>query len=223
VAATVHESVAYVFRFFQLLCENHNHECQLVLRKQGLVQLTMDFIDVLCPGVNSGLSLGNLFDSETKVALINQTLISLTEYCQGPCPENQMTLATYDSHAIDICMALLLHDMSKVKIPQMEAVLDIKGNTTKFLLSLLESRYSIEVVDRIVYNVDNPTQVTKALKQLHGLAKTKSKIPREVIARAQEVGHDSYILSYQIGVYKPVFGKHMKEDEELNDYRDHTA
>lgn len=90
VAAEVYRSVMWVLRFLQLLCENHNLESQLCLRKHGLVQTTLSFVDALCGGLTSGVGFNSLFTSEDKSNLTNQTLISLTEYCQGPCPENQV-------------------------------------------------------------------------------------------------------------------------------------
>jgi hypothetical protein len=45
------------------------------------------------------------------VALINQTLETLTEYCQGPC-HDQNCIATHESNGLDIITALLLTDIN---------------------------------------------------------------------------------------------------------------
>jgi len=137
VSTEVYKCVTWVFRFFQLLCENHNMEAQLCLRKQGLIQLTLDFVDALCGGVASGAGIASLFPSQAKTDLINQTLISLTEYCQGPCPENQIAIATHDSHGIDVCVTLILHDHSPIPTGKLETVLILKVIFYLFLIVLL--------------------------------------------------------------------------------------
>ncbi|KAH0510734.1 Inositol 1,4,5-trisphosphate receptor type 1 [Microtus ochrogaster] len=84
-----------ILRFLQLLCENHNRDLQNFLRCQNnktnynLVCETLQFLDCICGSTTGGLGLLGLYINEKNVALINQTLESLTEYCQGPCHENQ--------------------------------------------------------------------------------------------------------------------------------------
>lgn len=85
-----------ILRFLQLLCENHNRDLQNFLRCQNnktnynLVCETLQFLDCICGSTTGGLGLLGLYINEKNVALINQTLESLTEYCQGPCHENQV-------------------------------------------------------------------------------------------------------------------------------------
>ena len=86
-----------ILRFVQLLCENHNHDLQNYLRNQNnknnynVVCETLQFLDCICGSTTGGLGLLGLYINENNVALINQTLESLTEYCQGPCHENQVS------------------------------------------------------------------------------------------------------------------------------------
>ena len=86
-----------ILRFLQLLCENHNAHLQNYLRVQpnnptsyNLVCQTLQFLDCICGSTTGGLGLLGLWINEHNVHLINQTLESLTEYCQGPCHENQV-------------------------------------------------------------------------------------------------------------------------------------
>ena len=78
-----------VLRFLQLLCENHNPELQNLLRNQNnktnynLVSETLMFLDCICGSTTGGLGLLGLYINESNVTLINQTLETLTEYCQG--------------------------------------------------------------------------------------------------------------------------------------------
>lgn len=89
-----------VLRFLQLLCENHNPELQNLLRSQNnktnynLVSETLMFLDCICGSTTGGLGLLGLYINESNVTLINQTLETLTEYCQGKFnmqpPENMI-------------------------------------------------------------------------------------------------------------------------------------
>ena len=85
-----------ILRFLQLLCENHNPDLQNYLRTQNcktnynLVGETLQFLDCICGSTTGGLGLLGLYINEKNVALINQTLETLVEYCQGPCHENQV-------------------------------------------------------------------------------------------------------------------------------------
>lgn len=51
---------------------------------------TLQFLDIMCGSTTGGLGLLGLYINEYNVALITQTLETLTEYCQGPCHENQV-------------------------------------------------------------------------------------------------------------------------------------
>lgn len=77
-----------ILRFLQLLCENHNQELQNLLRTQNnktnynLVSESLMFLDCICGSTTGGLGLLGLYINENNVSLINQTLETLTEYCQ---------------------------------------------------------------------------------------------------------------------------------------------
>lgn len=51
---------------------------------------TLQFLDIMCGSTTGGLGLLGLYINESNVHLIIQTLETLTEYCQGPCQENQV-------------------------------------------------------------------------------------------------------------------------------------
>ena len=53
---------------------------------------TLQFLDCICGSTTGKLGLLGLYINESNVGLINQTLTTLTEYCQGPCHENQVTI-----------------------------------------------------------------------------------------------------------------------------------
>ena len=74
---------------------------QNYLRKQenktnyNLVLETLSFLDCICGSTTGGLGLLGLYINEQNVALINQCLCTLTEYCQGPCHLNQVHLKLF--------------------------------------------------------------------------------------------------------------------------------
>ena len=67
-----------------------------------------------------------LYINEHNVGLINQTLRTLTEYCQGPCHENQNAIAQHESNGIDIIIALILNDINPLGRTRMDLVLELK-------------------------------------------------------------------------------------------------
>jgi RyR and IP3R Homology associated len=56
----------------------------------NMVGETLQFLDCICGSTTGGLGLLGLYINEINVHLVIQTLESLTEYCQGPCHENQV-------------------------------------------------------------------------------------------------------------------------------------
>lgn len=80
-------SQTFVFPFkFQNFLRNQNNK-----NNYNLVCETLQFLDCICGSTTGGLGLLGLYINEQNVGLINQTVESLTEYCQGPCHENQVT------------------------------------------------------------------------------------------------------------------------------------
>lgn len=153
-----------ILRFLQLLCENHNRELQNFLRNQNnktnfnLVSETLMFLDCICGSTTGGLGLLGLYINEYNVALINQTLETLTEYCQGPCHDNQNCIAIHESNGLDIITALILNDINPLGKSRMDLVLELKNNASKLLLAIMESRGDSENAERILYNM-NPKQL----------------------------------------------------------------
>jgi len=59
---------------------------------------TLRFLDCICGSTTGGLGLLGLYINEQNVGLINQTLQTLTEYCQGPCQANQVCVFISQSY-----------------------------------------------------------------------------------------------------------------------------
>lgn len=149
-----------ILRFLQLLCENHNSELQNYLRVQpankttyNLVCETLQFLDCICGSTTGGLGLLGLWINENNVHLINQALETLTEYCQGPCHENQYSIINHESNGIDIVIALILNDIQPLSKNNLEMFLALKDNASKLLLAVMESNDDTANSERIMYNI----------------------------------------------------------------------
>uniref|UniRef100_A0AAZ3SUC6 Inositol 1,4,5-trisphosphate receptor n=1 Tax=Oncorhynchus tshawytscha TaxID=74940 RepID=A0AAZ3SUC6_ONCTS len=194
-----------ILRFLQLLCENHNQDLQNFLRCQNnktnynLVCETLQFLDVMCGSTTGGLGLLGLYINESNVVLITQTLETLTEYCQGPCHENQTCIVAHESNGIDIITALILNDISPLCCYRMEMVLQLKDNASKLLLALMESRHDNENAERILFNL-RPRELVEVIKKAY---QQESECEVGVVS-PQEVGHNIYILALQLARHNKI-------------------
>lgn len=75
---------------FVTLCFQNFLRCQNNKANYNLVCETLQFLDIMCGSTTGGLGLLGLYINESNVHLIIQSLETLTEYCQGPCQENQV-------------------------------------------------------------------------------------------------------------------------------------
>ncbi|KAJ7424022.1 inositol 1,4,5-trisphosphate receptor type 1 [Willisornis vidua] len=226
-----------ILRFLQLLCENHNRELQNFLRHQNnktnynLVCETLQFLDCICGSTTGGLGLLGLYINERNVALVNQTLESLTEYCQGPCHENQTCIATHESNGIDIIIALILNDINPLGKYCMDLVLQLKNNASKLLLAIMESRQDSENAERILFNM-RPRELVDVMKNAYnqGLDCDHEEESGDDGISPKDVGHNIYILAHQLARHNKTLQQMLKPgsdpdegDEALRFYAKHTA
>ncbi|XP_072419628.1 inositol 1,4,5-trisphosphate-gated calcium channel ITPR3 isoform X1 [Chiloscyllium punctatum] len=198
-----------ILRLLQLLCENHNNNLQNFLRCQhnktnyNLVCQTLQFLDIMCGSTTGGLGLLGLYINEHNVLLIIQTLETLTEYCQGPCTENQTCIVSHESNGIDIITALILNDISPLCKYRMDLVLLLKDNASKLLLALMESRHDSENAERILFNL-RPQELVNVISKAYQQEEECEN--SEVSPR--DVGHNIYILALQLS-------RHNKQLQQL--------
>uniref|UniRef100_A0A4W3GFZ5 Inositol 1,4,5-trisphosphate receptor n=1 Tax=Callorhinchus milii TaxID=7868 RepID=A0A4W3GFZ5_CALMI len=214
-----------ILRLLQLLCENHNSDLQNLLRCQNnktnynLVCQTLQFLDIMCGSTTGGLGLLGLYINENNVPLIIQTLETLTEYCQGPCTENQTCIVTHESNGIDIITALILNDISPLCKYRMDLV-QVVGmtsaiNVDQSLLSILNTRFHtvtayVDVIKKAYYQEEECENL-------------------EVSPR--DVGHNIYILALQLVLNNMQLQQMLKsgkpeqqeEEDPLTYYSKHTA
>ena len=231
-----------ILRFLQLLCENHNRSLQNLLRDQmnktkyNLVCETLVLLDVICGSTTGGLGLLGLYINENNVLLINQILETLTEYCQGPCYENQACIATHESNGLGIITALILNDINPLGKSRMDLVLELKNNASKLLLAIMESRTSDSenVAEKIIYNMNPKQLVDVACKAFHQemLDEDGDEGDGEETVSPKVVGHNIYILCHQLALYNREIGGLLKPNPETTDakvaealrfYNSHTA
>ncbi|XP_076236101.1 inositol 1,4,5-trisphosphate receptor-like isoform X3 [Calliopsis andreniformis] len=217
-----------ILRFLQLLCENHNRDLQNFLRNQNnktnfnLVSETLMFLDCICGSTTGGLGLLGLYINEHNVALINQTLETLTEYCQGPCHDNQNCIATHESNGLDIITALILNDINPLGKTRMDLVLELKNNASKLLLAIMESRGDSENAERILYNMNPKQLVDVACRAFHQESLDDdgdvddSSTDGEDGVSPKEVGHNIYILCHQLAQHNKELSSMLKPSEENN-------
>lgn len=152
-----------------LRCQNNKNNYNLVCE-------TLQFLDCICGSTTGGLGLLGLYINEKNVALINQTLESLTEYCQGPCHENQVhgegcggescarfqansvsltgfvayvlqnCIATHESNGIDIIIALILNDINPLGKKRMDLVLELKVSSLSQVKHVKKKNHALTMV-----------------------------------------------------------------------------
>ncbi|XP_054164139.1 inositol 1,4,5-trisphosphate receptor-like isoform X3 [Oppia nitens] len=237
-----------ILRFLQLLCENHNSELQNYLRHQNsknnfnLISETLMFLDRLCGSTTGGLGLLGLYINEHNVTLVNQTLETLTEYCQGPCHENQNCIAMHESNGIDIIIALILNDINPLGKKRMDLVLELKNNASKLLLAIMESRADSENAERILFNMIPKQLVEVTCNAFHQIEDISDEIDsfsdiddNDDVVNPKEVGHNIYILCHQLAQHNKDLASllknsgdtdievNLKMKDSLSYYQSHTA
>ncbi|XP_034937156.1 inositol 1,4,5-trisphosphate receptor isoform X4 [Chelonus insularis] len=217
-----------ILRFLQLLCENHNRDLQNFLRNQNnktnynLVSETLMFLDCICGSTTGGLGLLGLYINEHNVALINQTLETLTEYCQGPCHDNQNCIATHESNGLDIITALILNDINPLGKTRMDLILELKNNASKLLLAIMESRGDSENAERILYNMNPRQLVDVACRAFHQDSLDDDNDNDDTSNNGddgvspKEVGHNIYILCHQLAQHNKELSAMLKPSESNN-------
>uniref|UniRef100_A0A3B4CNT8 Inositol 1,4,5-trisphosphate receptor n=1 Tax=Pygocentrus nattereri TaxID=42514 RepID=A0A3B4CNT8_PYGNA len=228
-----------ILRFLQLLCENHNRHLQNFLRDQNnktnynLVCETLQFLDCICGSTTGGLGLLGLYINERNVDLVLQTLETITEYCQGPCHENQSCIAKHESNGIDIIIALIVNPIEPLGKNRMDLVLELKNNASKLLLAIMESCHDSENAEQILDKM-RPNELVDVIKEAYAQGVVESVIDVEAAGdqiTPKDVGHNIYILAHQLARHRKALQQSLKPgsdadiegEESLRYYAKHTA
>ncbi|KAM9815199.1 inositol 1,4,5-trisphosphate receptor type 2 isoform X1 [Syngnathus typhle] len=236
-----------ILRFLQLLCENHNSDLQNFLRSQNnktnynLVCETLQFLDCICGSTTGGLGLLGLYINESNVDLVRQTLETITEYCQGPCHENQTCIARHESNGIDIIIALIVNQINPLGKNRLDLVLELKNNASKLLLAIMESRHDSENAEKILFKM-RPTELVDAMKEAFAQALESEEDEDSALYHIKplDVGHNIYILAHQLARHSKILQQSLRagsslvtgtssdpdndeKDDALQYYANHTA
>ncbi|XP_047452653.1 inositol 1,4,5-trisphosphate receptor type 2 isoform X2 [Mugil cephalus] len=235
-----------ILRYLQLLCENHNSDLQNFLRHQNnktnynLVCETLQFLDCICGSTTGGLGLLGLYINESNVDLVRQTLETITEYCQGPCHENQTSIAKHESNGIDIIIALIVNSINPLGKNRLDLVLELKNNASKLLLAIMESRHDSENAEKILFKM-RPTELVDVMKEAYaqGLESEEDEDSMGDMIKPRDVGHNIYILAHQLARHNKILQQSLRpgstlgsrsgvdpdneKDDALHYYAKHTA
>ena len=188
-----------IMRLAQLMCEHHHNDLQNLMRRNNIVQLTQDYMDCLCLTPSGTYSVQGCLSQEARLGLLNQCIISLTEFCQGPNKDNQLCVATHDAHTFELAHGVLSMERSfgVNAAERAEAALNLKRNFVTFLLSLLESRQTDVVAEKLIISMDT-LQLLKTLKSAHRQLLAYSDVGQHISPLALEVSSSTYILLHQL-------------------------
>jgi ryanodine receptor 2 len=177
-----------LFRFLQLLCEGHNLEFQNYLRTQtgnntivNIIICTVDYLLRLQESIMdfywhySGKSTVDLAGKENfcrAIVVAKQVFNTLTEYIQGPCVGNQLTLAhsrLWD--AIGGFLYIFSHLQDKLskdpgQIELLRELMTLQKDMIIMLLSMLEGNVlngpiGKQMVDTLIENQPNVEMLLK--------------------------------------------------------------
>eukprot|EP01135_Chromosphaera_perkinsii_P005608 Nk52_evm22s355 gene=Nk52_evmTU22s355 len=198
-----------VLRYLQLLCEGHNLELQNYIRDQehaaksyNLLKEILYYVDDICGSITL---LDSNITSDT-VDYINICLGALTEFCQGPCVDNQIAIITSDDANVELFVALVLNDIHPLNETRLDKFLALKQNAAQLLLAVLERRSDRLFADRILISWDaaQMVQVIQNIYEYHVRVKSGNhELPLYEMNAADvlEVGHTIYLLADTLGPY----------------------
>ncbi len=157
--------IKQILRFLQLLCEGHNLELQSLLRLQPNSAKSVDLISETA-GCLEALE-GGIDKNNIDIAI--QLFVTLTEYCQGPSAENQITLSrTKLCESINYIWKLKALHVEHAKINK------LKESMLVTLLSLLEGNTS-PAIPRHILNTLNFNELIKDFKLVSGFVELNLK------------------------------------------------
>ncbi len=140
------EMLQRCFRFLQLLCEGHFTGLQHFLRAQANNSKSYDLVTETVEILEH---LERCIDDKT-VGVMSQLWISLTEYIQGPCQENQNVLIS-----TKLCESanFLLEDELAL-VTETDARQELKEEVLLTLLSIMEGHSSPQVAMHLLRTLD---------------------------------------------------------------------
>jgi hypothetical protein len=135
-----------LFRFLQLLCEGHHSGLQNYLRVQ---KANIKSYDLIAESVSTiEMFSEHNFDNYV-IKVIIQVYISLTEFIQGPCKDNQLGLLS--TKLCERSNMILSFSLKNVKE---DLIVELHEETLLTLLSLLEGMTSTLIPEHLIRTLD---------------------------------------------------------------------
>eukprot|EP00056_Hartaetosiga_gracilis_P007617 m.110530 g.110530 ORF g.110530 m.110530 type:complete len:2634 (+) comp12749_c0_seq1:91-7992(+) len=222
-----HANMRAILRLLQLLCENHNNLLQNYLRVQPNNKVSYNLILETIKYLDYGIALAI---NDQNVGNVIQTLSTLTEYCQGPCVENQNTVASHESNGLDIVVKeLLLYDfpeLNNTTIAEIrvrpEQLLELKKQAAALLLSVMESRQEESLSQRILFNLDKHQLISTICTLYAALDDQGETIERDITCVApcacpqcrRDVGHSIYVLAVTLADKNKELSEFLRVDDD---------
>lgn len=217
-----------LLEFLRLLCENHYREMQDLLRNdskkdQNLVAETFKFLIKLC-GSHKTKTLNGDYLNEENVLLFDQTIRTLIEYCQGPCPANQKCIAKAESNGIEFVIELI-KNKAELGSQHSESMRCLKINASKLLLAIIESSNEENFVEIVTKSIVDANLIHHACeiydkfqKQRQAASSGRAGFYYERTQDNQEikeieVGHNIFILCHQCQRYSQDLHEQMKQEQ----------
>ncbi|CAF0745111.1 unnamed protein product, partial [Didymodactylos carnosus] len=185
-----------LFRFCQLLCEGHNLAFQNYLRSQAgsntnvnVIICTVDYLLSLQESIMdfywyySGKETVDAHGKENFCRAINvakQVFNTLTEYIQGPCPQNQLALANsrlWDAIAGFLhIFAHLQRKLSRdpLQIELLRELMKLQKDMIVMLLSMLEGKQMVDTLIESQPNVELLLQFFDIFLKMKGLTTSEA-------------------------------------------------
>eukprot|EP00667_Euglena_gracilis_P000060 EG_transcript_60 len=138
-----------VLRLLQLLCEGHHLPLQQYVRQQATTHHSYNMVTEVVVFLKELLALEM---DNTLLGIAVQSFNTLTEFCQGPCHENQETLV-----ACNVCheVNVVFRPMASTLDPVL--VLELRSVAVVMLLSLLEGHTARTRPQLMVHVLEFPT------------------------------------------------------------------
>jgi hypothetical protein len=178
--------IQQILRFLQLLCEGHNLELQGLLRLQAYSAKSVDLISETAACLES--LEGGIDKNNIDIAI--QLFVTLTEYCQGPSAENQITLSrTKLCESINYIWRLKTLNVEHAKINK------LKESMLITLLSLLEGNTS-PAIPRHILNTLNFDELLKDFKLVSGFVESNLSEDSEVDEHTETIINEGFLLYF---------------------------
>ncbi|EQC41689.1 hypothetical protein SDRG_01647 [Saprolegnia diclina VS20] len=213
VAAHTHHDVVLdgaisALTLLQLLCENHHHDWQALMRSTT-IRPPQSFLDSAIELLSAICSRGLRFEP-TDMKVLSKVFAFLSEACQGPCLENQAILT--ESIVPKWC-ALLVLDTRDVPAADRVAAAKLRKNASEVLLAMTECR-SDAVVHIPLSRLLPPDDIASVLSHNRQLLKTSdTRLGHAVFEASIEFLRVAYALLACNDVALAAFAKQWKDLE----------